>query len=265
MSTYKKHPKRNVRTSWETVADWYTGWVGEGGTRHHRKQTIPAAMEMLAPRPGERIIDIGCGPGVLAPFIAASGAHYTGIDVSPRMLSFARRHHKQHGRFLLADACQLATADGLKPNSYDGAVFLLSIQDMDPLVSALDSMAWALRGGGRVVIVMTHPCFRIPRLSGWGWDERRSLQFRRVDRYLTPLPVPVDAAGEHGGSTTTRFHRPLQAYINGLSDCGFAVDYLQEIATDNVSLSGPRARAEHLAMEEIPVFLALRARKEGRN
>jgi hypothetical protein len=37
-----------------------------------------------------------------------------------------------------------------------------------------------------MVLLLTHPCFRVPRQSGWGWDEQRKLQYRRVDRYLTP-------------------------------------------------------------------------------
>ncbi len=47
---------------------------------------------------------------------------------------------------------------------------MLSIQDMDPLSDVLESAAWAPNLDGRVVILMTHPCFRVPRQSGWGWD-----------------------------------------------------------------------------------------------
>ena len=42
---------------------------------------------------------------------------------------------------------------------------------VDPLEPALASAAWALRPGGRLALLLTHPCFRIPRQSGWGWDE----------------------------------------------------------------------------------------------
>ena len=261
MARQRKPGRTTVRTSWESVADWYTGWVGEEGGRHHRKLTVPSVMELLAPQPGERIVDIGAGPGVLAPFIAAAGAHYTGVDASPTMLDFARKHHGRHGRFVLADACALSASPELHPGAFDAAVFLLSIQDMDPLPSVLRSVAWALRGGGRVVLLMTHPCFRVPRLSGWGWDERRDLQYRRVDRYLTSLPVPVETAGNRNKAATLRFHRPLQAYINGLAECGFSVDCMQEIATYKVSSDSPHARAENFAAREIPMFLALRALK----
>jgi hypothetical protein len=118
----------------------------------------------------------------------------------------------------------------------------------------LENAAYALRGGGIVAIVMTHPCFRIPRQSGWGYEKGRKLQYRRIDSYLTPLNIPMK---QHKRGTTISFHRPLSAYINTLAACGFLVDRLDEITTfqrgDN--------RAEQRANDEIPLFMALRARK----
>jgi hypothetical protein len=75
---------------------------------------------------------------------------------------------------------------------FDAATFLLSIQDIDPIAAVLAGLRARLTLAGRVVIVMIHPCFRVPRQSGWGWDAKRQLKFRRVDRYLTPLGVPID-------------------------------------------------------------------------
>lgn len=262
MAAHRK-TRRPVRTNWDHIADWYTGWVGEDGGRHHRHVSIPAVLDLLDPQPGEAIIDIGSGPGVLAPFIAEAGARYTGVDASPKLLHFARKHHGRHGRFILGDARRLQDIRELEAGAFDAAVFLLSIQDMDELPSVLRSLAWALRGGGRVVMLMTHPCFRVPRLSGWGWDEGRSLQYRRVDRYLTPLPVPVETVGGRSGGTTLRFHRPLQEYVNGLAEHGLFMDRILEIPTYKVSHAGPRAQAENLATREIPIFLGLRARKLG--
>ncbi|MCL4545888.1 MAG: methyltransferase domain-containing protein, partial [Chloroflexi bacterium] len=181
--------KAPVRTSWDPVAEWYAEWVGEEGSYQHRQVTIPAVLDLLAPRRDERILDVGAGPGLLAPVIAKVGAHYIGVDASSKLLAIARRRYGRSGRFLLADMRTLPEVPELQAGSFDAAVFLLSIQDMDPLPDVLRCLAWALRGGGRVVIIMTHPCFRVPRLSGWGWDDRRHLHYRRIDRYLTALPV----------------------------------------------------------------------------
>jgi len=254
-------PRPRVRTSWDPIADWYVGWVGEGGSKHHRNVAIPALLDLLQPKPGEQILDLGCGPGVLAPFVAEVGARYIGVDASEKLIRYAREHHSGQGRFLVADARRLAATPGLQAGSFDAATFLLSIHDMDPLEPVLESAAWALREGGRVVLLMTHPCFRVPRQSGWGWDEERKLRYRRVDRYLTPLPVPMTARAETRGGVTRSFHRPLEMYVNGLAAAGLFVDAMREVPTYKEALSGPRARAENLANGEIPLFLCLRARR----
>ena len=256
----KRSPRSRAATRWDPVADWYIGWVGEAGSDHHRRLAVPAVLELLAPTAGQHILEIGAGPGVLAPAVARAGAHYTGVDASPRLLAFARRHHGAYGRFVQGDATRLDALPELRANTFDSVVFMLSIQDMDPLDAVLGSAAWALRPGGRVVLLMTHPCFRIPRQSGWGWDEDRQLCYRRIDRYLTPLTAPMKTYGGQRGATRS-FHRPLEVYINCLAAHDLLIDQMREIPTYKVRSKGPRANAENIANREIPLFLGLRAQK----
>lgn len=249
-------PKRS--RSWDPVADWYIGWTGKRGSRHHRHTAIPAVLNLLAPQPGERILDLGCGPGALAKYIAETGALYTGIDASPRLLRFARQHHGDYGIFLMGDVTRLANVSALQPSSFDAAVFLLSIQDIDPLEDALSSAAWALDAGSRIVILMTHPCFRVPRESGWGWDPERRLQYRRVDSYLSQQAVPMRTY-EKGRGHTLSYHRPLSEYVRCLAAAGFVIDRIEELTTPEEPLTGPRQHAEIRAAGEIPLFMAIRA------
>lgn len=245
-------------TSWDDLADWYDGWAG-AGSAHHRTLAIPAVMDLLRLGRGEHLLDLGCGPAPLAPFAARAGARYTGVDLSPRMIAHARERHGRSNRFLVADALDLATSKELTGGTFDAAVFLLSLQNMEPLEPALASAAWALRSGGRLVLLLTHPCFRIPRQSGWGWDAGRKLRYRRVDRYLTPVSIPLRPPSSGRGAPVPSFHRPLAAYFNGLAACGLALDELRELAR-----AAPRGTppAEARAEAEFPLFLALRARKE---
>jgi ubiquinone/menaquinone biosynthesis C-methylase UbiE len=249
-----RSPRRSSR-SWDGVADWYSGWSGPFGSRHHRAFAIPAALDLLALRGGERLLDIGCGPGPLAPSAERSGAHYTGVDSSRRLLAVGRRHHGSFARFVEGDATRLTHVFGT--DVFDAACFLLSLQDIDPLEAAIASAASVLAERSRVVVVMTHPCFRIPRQSGWGWDEGRKLRYRRIDAYLSRLAVPMEEAA-HGRGATRSFHRPLGTYVEAFAAAGFAVDALREIAGDAGSAS---SRAERSAAREIPLFLALRARR----
>ena len=136
---------------------------------------------------------------------------------------------------------------------------MLSIQDMDPLEPVFESLDWALQPSSRVVIVMTHPAFRQPRHSGWGFDEGRKLTYRRVDAYLTPMAVPMKSVG--GSAPTRSFHRPLSDYVNGLAAFGFAVDALREPGDLPEGERPGKRPARGNADAEIPLFLALRARR----
>src|SRR5438093_1285038 len=102
-----------------------------------------AALELLAPRPGERILDIGCGEGTLTQQIVARGAAVVGVDSSEEMVEAARARG--------LDA-RLVNAEALAFENEFDAVFsnaaLHWIRNHDAL---LDGIARALRPGGRFV------------------------------------------------------------------------------------------------------------------
>lgn len=119
-----------------------------------------------------------------------------------------------------------------------------------------------LRVGGRLALVMMHPCFRGPKETSWGWDEARKAQFRRVDRYLIPRKTPIVT---HPGSApdvyTWTFHKPLEGYVRSLRNAGLLIDMIEEWPSHKTSEPGPRQNAENTARKEIPMFMAIRAIK----
>jgi ubiquinone/menaquinone biosynthesis C-methylase UbiE len=256
----RQRASRPSETSWERVATWYDGWVGDRGSAYHRQLAIPAVMDLLQPHPGEDVLDIGGGQGVLAPYLVDAGASVTVVDASAKLVAAAKRRHARlkGARFLAGDARRLIAVAGIEEASFDAAVFMLSIQDMDPLDDVLRSVDWVLRPTARVVLLMTHPAFRQPRHSGWGFDEGRKLTYRRIDAYLGVMAVPMKSLG--GGLPTRSFHRPISTYVNALAETGFATDAMLEIpARPPDRRPGTAARGDERANAEIPIFLGLRA------
>ncbi|HEY9011712.1 MAG TPA: class I SAM-dependent methyltransferase [Devosia sp.] len=241
--------------SWEGVADWYTGWVGKKGSVYHRRLAVPLLMDLLKLRRGERLADLGCGPGILAPAVRQAGAQMVGIDLSSRLIDVARSNHGRLAQFVVGDVTRLPAVPELAPQSFDAASFMLSIQDIDPLAPAVASAATLLKPDGRLAIVMLHPCFRVPRQSSWGFDEKRALTYRRVDSYATELAVPMQGYGD--GRTTRSYHRPLSSYFAALGQHGFAVTSLRE-ASDLVRSPDKSARRGNA---EFPLLLGLLAEK----
>ena len=242
------------------MATWYDGWVGDHGSTYHRELAIPAVLDLLQPQRGEQILDVGGGQGVLAPYLTEAGAKVTVVDASARLIAAANRRHARlrNARYVVGDARRLPAVAGLEQGAFDAAVFLLSIQDMDPLEDVMGGVDWALRAASRVVLLMTHPAFRQPRHSGWGFDEGRKLTYRRIDGYLGEMAVPMKSLG--GGLPTRSFHRPISAYVNIFADAGFATDAMVEVPDlPPERKPGSATRGDARASAEIPIFLGLRA------
>jgi len=252
-------PKPAAKTSWDPLAQWYDGWMGQDGSYHHQEIAIPGVLAALELQAGEKVLDLGCGQGVLAEKVASAGCTYVGVDASPGLIDMAKQRHGKSGTFLLGDVTKLARLTELEPGTFDAAVFLLSLQDMQDLKAALFNALTMLKPNGRLVLLLTHPAFRIQRQSGWGMDEGRKLQYRRVDSYMSEMAIPLKSyPGKQGVSKT--YHRPLQSYFAALQTSGAMVDSLTELTAE--ALFTPQtSRTERRAVQEIPLYLCLRARK----
>jgi trans-aconitate 2-methyltransferase len=102
-------------------------------------------LELLAPQPGERILDLGCGTGHLTNEIAQSDAEVVGLDASPEMVEQARQNYPNL-RFQVADARDFAFAEPFDA-VFSNAV-LHWIKPPEPVVACISR---ALKPGGRFV------------------------------------------------------------------------------------------------------------------
>ncbi|HUA96374.1 MAG TPA: methyltransferase domain-containing protein [Acidimicrobiales bacterium] len=126
---------------------------GLGHYDHIATMLEPAAMvvvDRLAPRPGEHVVDVGCGTGNAALAVARRGARSTGVDPAPRLLDVARRASGAQGlevTFVSGEAAALPFPD----SSVDAVVSVFGlIFAPDPQAAAAE-LARVLVGSGRLV------------------------------------------------------------------------------------------------------------------
>ncbi|NIR29421.1 MAG: class I SAM-dependent methyltransferase [Gammaproteobacteria bacterium] len=113
-------------------------------------------LKALNLRPGERVLDIGSGPGLLAYDVAATvgpSGRVCGIDVSDSMLAMARRRCAAQGwvEFEASEATRLPYEDG----AFDAAVSIQVYEYVENIPGALGELHRVLRPGGRAVIMDT--------------------------------------------------------------------------------------------------------------
>ncbi|MGI9568174.1 MAG: class I SAM-dependent methyltransferase, partial [Desulfobulbia bacterium] len=119
-------------------------------------------QEMLDPKPGEFLLDVGCGTGIFTGSIVSSGAEVVGLDISIPMLGRAfSRFRGQRFTPLTGDMVRLPFASG----SFDKVYSMTALEFVDNAQTAVAEMQRVTKTGG--IIVMT----TLNRLSPWA--ERR--------------------------------------------------------------------------------------------
>jgi ubiquinone/menaquinone biosynthesis C-methylase UbiE len=246
-------------TTWSAVSKWYDDHLEKEVGTYQRELILPNMLRLLAIEKGDRVLDLACGQGFFSRAFAVAGALVTGVDASQKLIAIAKERPVEGAKFYAAPAHAL---DFIADGKQDAIAIILAIQNIANPHEVLKECARVLAQGGRLLIVLTHPAFRVPKGSSWGFDEETRTQYRRVDEYLSEKKVKIQMhPGEDPESYTISFHRPLQLYVKLLSRAGFAITRLEEWNSHKKSAPGPRQRAEDRARKEIPLFMCIEARK----
>lgn len=194
-------------------------------------------LSLAAELDARRILDLGCGTGLLAREMVAPGRQIIGVDPSPAMLAFARQQPgAEQIQWIEGDASALGTpeADLLVMTGNVAQIFL----DDAEWLATLTAIHTALRPGGVLAFESRNPQDR-------GWERwNRAATFQRFDspvgRMETWLELVSVGNGrvrfeghnvflETGevlvGSSELRF-RTLEELTRSLTDSGFTVEHV---------------------------------------
>jgi SAM-dependent methyltransferase len=217
---------------------------------------------------GEAWLDAGCGEGRLARELARRGARVLGVDVAPGLVATARRRARTlpaATRARLTFAAGDLQARGLvERGALDGVLCVLALMHVAREKPVLAAWARALRPGGRLVMVLPHPCFMGPA-TDWGatlpqvprgtptLDHLRIAEYpergQQAFRFSPDFPA-----------TTVNHHRSLETLAEALAGHGFLTRRLLE---PRPGAHGPRRSAAidpaWEARRRIPFFLVWEA------
>lgn len=170
---------RVQRYGWDrAVEDYEQGW---------QAQLEPAQslmLDMAAPRPGDRVLDVACGTGLVsfraAELVGTTGA-VVGTDISQGMIDAARATAADrgidHASFERGDAERLPFTDGI----FDAALCGLGLMYVPDPESALGEMRRLLKPGGRVAVAVWGA------RRNCGWAEIFPITDARVASEVCPL------------------------------------------------------------------------------
>jgi SAM-dependent methyltransferase len=170
-------------------------------------------LEWLAPQPGERILDLGCGDGQLTAKIAATGAIVVGVDASPEMIETARSRGLE---------TRICNAERLPFTHEFDAVFsnaaLHWVRNQDAMLAGVKR---SLKPGGRFVAEM----------GGHG----------NVAAILVALKAVLERHGCGGLEEGVNYYPAPEVYSGRLASHGFVVEEMQLIPRPTLLQSGMAA------------------------
>jgi SAM-dependent methyltransferase len=226
-----------VRDIWDAKAAFWDERMGEGNA--FQLQLIgPAVERLLALRPDEQILDIGCGNGVTSRRLAHLGARVVAIDSSSQFLELARSRSQDLSHrieYRLVDATDEKQLLALGEGRFDALVcnmVLMDIPVIDPLARAAVRL---LRPGGRFVFAVQHPAFNSNAVRLCAESETRGDGIevtRHAVKLSDYLVVPAGKGPGMPGEPEPHwyFHRPLHELFGAFFRAGFVMDALEEPA-----------------------------------
>ena len=141
------------------------------------KDDYPPILEELKKGTFENLLDVGCGTGPMVELLASEfpDKHYTGLDLTPRMIEVANAKGIENARFIVGDAEDLPFDDA----SFDAVICANSFHHYPNPQMFFDGVARVLRPGGMLVLrdytapapilwLMNHTEMPLANLAGHG-------------------------------------------------------------------------------------------------
>ena len=237
----QKSTRSVAQDAYDSVAEAYAAAIEENPRSIYYER--PAMLALLPDVSGRRILDAGCGPGVLTEYLRAQGADVVGVDVSEHMLSLARQR--------LGDGAVLHRADLGRPMpfladaSFDTVVSAGTLGYIRDWLVLFGELSRVLRPEGCVIFSVGHPCseYVLDNTDDYFSIELREYTWRGFD---APTVVPC-------------YRRPFSHIVNAIARAGFSIERMDEpVPTEEFAEVKPE---EYARLIRRPRLLCMRVRK----
>jgi SAM-dependent methyltransferase len=229
--------EQQPRSPYATEAEYWRSAAARAWAEQHERQDralaglAEATLDLAAPRPGEHVLDIGCGSGTTILELAArvgQNGYVLGADISERSAARARERIAAAGLPQAEVICADASTHPFAPGGLDLAFSRLGVMFFNDPAAAFANIRRAMKPEGRLALAV----FREPRENPWP-----NAPLDAVRHLLPPLtPAAREGPGMFSWADPTRVHHILH-------DAGFGEVSLKPVDLE-YQLAGAGGAAE---------------------
>lgn len=206
-------------------ANFWIKIIREDLDPYRLRLTNDAVLNAVGVPDNLRVLDAGCGEGYMSRLIAERGAaKVVGVDLCADLIEAAQTAAQELAlpiEYHIASVADLPLTD----STFDVVVCNHIINDLERPEPAFQEFARVLAPGGRLVVMMLHPCF----YSAHAERTAQAKAPRPADYFgVRIVEQQFQVAGITSPAKVKMWFRPLEAYIAALAETGFALTQLTE-------------------------------------
>jgi ubiquinone/menaquinone biosynthesis C-methylase UbiE len=183
----RQHRREELFDEWpDRYDDWFQTPIGSLVKRYE----CELLLELLQPRPGDTILDVGCGTGIFTVEILSCGSGIVGLELSRPMMARALRRTRGFSfQPVIGDMMSLPFSDGV----FDKAVSMTALEFVADAAPAVAELFRVTRKGGTIVATTLNSlspwAARRKRKAAKGHPLFRNMFFRSPDEMRAIVPV----------------------------------------------------------------------------
>jgi len=219
---YRKIPPQtqlHFSMEWDALAKIRYEQIASGRDISFHKVLLPALLELLKGTKAKRILDAGCGVGILTGKLAALTDDVEGVDPSQVSIGIARELHLSRAKFTCSTLEEFAEK---RSDHFDVVVANMVLMDVPELGSFMTAVQKMLAPKGKFLFSVTHP---------WFWPEYYGYAdqpwFQYDDELFVEGPFRI-SRDQKVELYSTHVHRPLRMYAEAFHKVELSVETLLE-------------------------------------